>query len=771
MKQVFVLSTLLLVFAQAVTAQNANLNPCGTTDVPENIARWIQEKQEHPTDYRSQMPATVYIPIQFHLVGTTEGTGFYPAADVFRLLCDVNEQYLPVGFHFYNYNEFDYIYNSNYYIHDYDAGENMMDDYNVNGAVNVYIVDDPAGNCGYFSWGGNAVAIAKSCADAGETTLAHELGHFFFLPHTFRGWEGRWEDGVLVDPLPNGQRERVNGSNCASTGDFFCDTPADYLSYRWQCPYTGILNDPNGTPIDPDETLYMSYAYDACTRRFSEQQINTMIAGLFEERSELLDHPIPNAEEVGNTYLFYPGSGSMEVNPNHVLIKWSQTPGATTYYVEVMQYTDIVNGTNFKGYVNATEITLQLDPGVPYYFTIQPLNPGNTCGGRITGNFVTAATETLYLKSLNILMPACNNDVSGIVSVEAAGGQQPYTYLWSNGNQGATQTGLSAGQYLITVTDATGTNNTLILNVPQPAELQAEVVQTDNFNATLTINGGTIPYSAAWSNGETGFTANGLTVGENTATITDANGCTLAVNVNTLAIQAYAASITCNGQNDGSINLQLFGGTEPYTYNWSNGSTDGVLYNLSEGVYSVTATDAAGTEVQLSYTITNPAPMSALATINGTTVNVQTTGGTPPYIYYFPSGASTTASASVAGFPNGSYEVWVNDFNGCLAIAPFTLVSVGIDNPNSPNSEVAVYPSIVHKGNPLFVELRGNLFRNAAAGATVFNAEGKLCGYFVCNVSEGSLITLDTANYPAGTYFIHFHSANEVYISRFTVVE
>jgi len=771
MKQVFLLSALFFTLAQAVSAQSANLNPCGTADVPEHIARWIQEKQEHPTDYRSQMPATVYIPVQFHLVGTNDGTGFYPAADVFRLLCDVNEQYLPVGFHFYNYADFDYIYNTAYYEHNYDDGEEMMDDNNVYGAVNVYIVADPAGNCGYFSWGGNAVAIAKSCADAGETTLAHELGHFFFLPHTFRGWEGRWEDGVLVDPLPNGQRERVDGTNCATTGDFFCDTPADYLSYRWQCPYTGILNDPSGTPIDPDETLYMSYAYDACTKRFSEQQINTMIAGLLEERSELLDHPVPNTDEVGNTYIYYPGSSSNAVNPNHVLLKWSQTPGATTYYVEVMQYTDIVNGTNFKGFVNTTELTLELDPCVNYYWTVQPLNAGNTCGGRSTGNFYTATTQTLYLKNLNMNMPACFTATSGAITLEAAGGQQPYTYLWSNGNEGATQTGLAAGQYFITVSDAAGANNVLILNVPQPAELEANVIQTDNFNATLTINGGTIPYTVTWSNGETGNIANGLNVGANTATITDANGCTLTVNINTLAIQALAASITCNGQNDGSINLQLFGGVEPYTFNWSNGATGGVLYNLSQGTYAVTATDAAGTQVQQTYTITEPAPISASATVNGTTVTVQTTGGTPPYIYYFPSGASSSASASVAGFPNGTYEVWVNDFNGCLAIAPFTLVSVGIDNPNSPNTEVAVYPTIVHQGQPVLIELRGNMFRNAAAGATVFNAEGKLCQYLTCNVAEGDLITLDTRNFVQGTYFIHFHAAEQVFISRFTVIE
>lgn len=116
-------------------------------------------------------------------------------------------------------------------------GEDMMDENNVDDLLNVYFVSDPAGNCGYFSPSDNGVAVAKSCAMPGGTTIAHEFGHFFSLPHTFYGWEY----GIPDDE----DQEWVNGANCNSAADGFCDTPPDYLDYRWNCPGP-LQTDPNG---------------------------------------------------------------------------------------------------------------------------------------------------------------------------------------------------------------------------------------------------------------------------------------------------------------------------------------------------------------------------------------------------------------------------------------------------------------------------------------------------------------------------------------------
>ncbi len=762
---------LTLFFFGAIQAQNADIKPCGTADLPPHILDWLRNHQQNPSNYRSQMTEPVYVPVKFHLVGTTQGTGYYAAVDVFRLVCDLNKQYTGVGMQFYIYENFHYINNTTYYAHDYSDGEDMMDDNNVDDVVNVYIVDDPAGACGYFTWSGNAIAIKKSCAGAGETTLAHEMGHFFFLPHTFRNWEGSWEpDGVLVDPIPNSQRERVNGSNCSTTADFFCDTPADYLSYRWNCPYTATFLDPNGTPIAPDQTLFMSYSVDYCQKRFSNEQITAMIAGLFEVRTELLGHPQPTISEIGQSHVLYPGNGSQNVNPNNVLIKWSPAVGATNYYVEVSQFTDLENGTNYSGFVTGTELMLQLDPGVNYFWTVQPLNPGNTCGGRASGAFMTGTTETLYLNTLSLDMPDCHNSTSGNVTLQAGGGTAPYNYQWSNDLSGSTQTGLPPGLYPVTVTDVAGNSNIISINVPQPSAIVGNVIQTDNFTASISVSGGTIPYSIAWSSGETGASAFGLSAGANTVTITDGNGCTLTKNVNSIVIQANVNGIGCFGEVNGNIDLQLFGGTPPYNYTWSTGSNSSMLSNLPEGTYNVTVTDAGGAILHLNYNISEPSLLQTTASVNGNSVTVFANGGVPPYTYVFPSGAFAVPTADVTGFPQGNYEVWVYDFNGCLSIAPFSLFSVGIDQPNA-NSEIAVYPTFVHKGSQLYIELRGNIFRNEDTFGNIYNSEGKLCNAFTTNIVENGLIQIDTRDLPNGMYFIHLQSKDQIATAKFVVIE
>lgn len=770
MKKYFFIFSLLLTGFLGIQAQPTGLHPCGTENHPPKMLDWLRNNRQNPTHYRDQMTDPVYIPVKFHLVGTTQGTGYYQAVDVFRLVCDLNEQYTGVGMQFYIYGDFHYINNSNYYIHNFSAGNNMMNNNNVDDVVNVYIVEDPAGNCGYFSWNGNAVAIAKSCAGPDETTLAHELGHFFFLPHTFSGWEGSWEDGVLVDPIPNSERERVNGSNCSTTADYFCDTPADYLSYRWQCPFTSTLLDPNGVPISPDQTLFMSYAYDACTKRFSNEQIEAMIAGLNEVRDYLLDHPQPQIAEIGTSHIFYPGNGSQNINPEHVLLQWSAAPGATNYYIEVSQFTDLINGTNFSGFVTETELMLELDPGVNYFWTVQPLNPGNTCGGRATGTFLTSASPTsIYLEELSLAMPSCFDSFSGTVTLQANGGTAPYNYQWSNDLSGETQVNLPGGLYPVTVTDATGNSNVLYVNVPQPNSISANVIQTDNLSASITVSGGTIPYNIVWSSGETGPNAYGLNVGENTVTITDGNGCTLTKTINSIVIEATVNNISCFGQIDGNIDLQLIGGTPPYTYSWSNGGNASVLNSLPKGDYGVTITDATGVVLHLNYYIHEPNLLQTASSVNGTSVTVFASGGVPPYTYIFPSGAFDVPTADVTGFPAGNYEVWVYDSSGCLSISNFTLLSVGI-NQVSPISEIAVYPSLVHKGQTLNIELKGNASSDFNTNGRIINAEGKVYDQFVVNKNESSLIQIDTRDFSEGMYFIQLQNNEQIAIAKFLVI-
>jgi SprB repeat/Secretion system C-terminal sorting domain len=117
------------------------------------------------------------------------------------------------------------------------------------------------------------------------------------------------------------------------------------------------------------------------------------------------------------------------------------------------------------------------------------------------------------------------------------GGVAPYNYLWSTGENAATEiANLIAGQYTCQVTDQHGCIDNIIYNVTQPDLLQSTNVQvvdatgpTQN-NGSITIEpiGGTAPYLVSWSNGATGNKIEGLLPGVYTYTIVDANGCSFA---------------------------------------------------------------------------------------------------------------------------------------------------------------------------------------------------------------------------------------------------
>ena len=193
-----VIGMLLLSIIFSVPIMANELAPCGT-ELSKEQREWLRAYQANPVQYKAAGEDPDYLPLKVHIVGTDEGTGYFATADVFRLVCEVNDQYTGSGMQFFISGDFNYINNDDYYDHNYFTGAEMMNQYNEPNVINMYIVDNPNDNCGYYSPGLDALAVAKSCSDQGSTTLAHELGHYFSLPHTFSGWEGAYEgDGTLI---------------------------------------------------------------------------------------------------------------------------------------------------------------------------------------------------------------------------------------------------------------------------------------------------------------------------------------------------------------------------------------------------------------------------------------------------------------------------------------------------------------------------------------------------------------------------------------------
>jgi hypothetical protein len=294
---------------------------------------------------------------------------------------------------------------------------------------------------------------------------------------------------------------------------------------------------------------------------------------------------------------------------------------------------------------------------------------------------VSSATST------NALCFGCAN---GTANLTVSGGTTPYTYNWSNGAATQNVTGLTAGTYSVTITDANGCTSTETVTITQPAALVATVTATNvncyggtNGTATLTVSGGTTPYTYNWSNGATTQNLTGLTAGNYTVVVTDAHGYTVAATVTVsqpavLAASTIGTNVTCNGAGNGTIDLTVTGGTMPYTYSWSNGRTTQDVASLVPGMYTVTVTDANGCTATAGRTITQPTVISETCIVNqvgcygGLTgyLDITVSGGTSPYTYNWSNGATTQ---DISGLAAGTYSVVITDANGCTKVKSYTL--------------------------------------------------------------------------------------------------
>jgi gliding motility-associated-like protein len=314
--------------------------------------------------------------------------------------------------------------------------------------------------------------------------------------------------------------------------------------------------------------------------------------------------------------------------------------------------------------------------------------------GCITNQSVTINQPTQLTVVANPSLPTCAGG-TGSATTNVSGGTAPYTYLWSNG---ATTAGISAianGTYTVTVKDFKNCTLVKSVTVSQPATLTATTTPSpvtcngaSTGSATVSVSGGTAPYSYLWSNGATTATINGLAAATYTLTITDALGCTLsktAVITQPLALTATITTtpVTCNGASTGSATVSVSGGTAPYSYLWNNGSTTATISGLAAATYTVTITDAGGCSLTKSTTLTQPAAIAVTTSVTSATCGMpngsataSAPGGTAPYSYSWnTTPVQTTAIAT--GLNSGIYTVTVTSATGCTSTATASISNTG----------------------------------------------------------------------------------------------
>ncbi len=399
------------------------------------------------------------------------------------------------------------------------------------------------------------------------------------------------------------------------------------------------------------------------------------------------------------------------------------------------------------GYNNGTA-TVIVGGGVPAYtYSWKPSNETTALAtGLLAGAYTVTVTDKnncTVTSSVTITQPpfvvasitsitpvSCFGRNDGAASASATGGPSPYVYSWApNGGTGNTATGLTAGNYTVTVTDNNGCASTAKAVVSQSSLLTATINTINNVpcyggvsNATATITGGTSPYTYLWTPvGGKGATGTGLSAGSYTIGVIDNKGCaaTAGVNITQPALLTATTSFThayCNLPT-GTATASVSGGTSPYAYVWSASNQKNVTATgLAVGTYFVNVTDNNHCTASASVSITQPIHITGNATINKNVTcfdgsdgaaSVTAVNGLPPYTYLWTPGGQTTSS--VSGLFALTYTVTMTDADGCAA-------NISVTVPQPPEVQVSI-------GEPRTIckDSTGNLLGYVSGGNPPYN--------------------------------------------------
>lgn len=328
----------------------------------------------------------------------------------------------------------------------------------------------------------------------------------------------------------------------------------------------------------------------------------------------------------------------------------------------------------------------------------------NGCTQNTASINIASPAAALSIIAITKTDPLCNGASNGTFTIVATGGTAPYQYS-SNGSTYESSnvlSGLSANTYTLRVRDSNGCIvNSSSQTLSNPTVLSFNTTSTTPQSCATVVDGtisvnaiggtGTKQYSIDGSTFQSSGTFNALSAGNYTVTVRDANMCTSATPVTVGSVAAVDGTISqtgfinCFGQSTAALSINTTGGTSPYTYAWSNGSTTTSATGLPAASHSVIITDSKGCSTTKSVTVTQPAQLattltqsnyngfgvSCVGSSNGL-INQTVTGGTSPYTYTWSNGAVVK---DIASLPAGLYSVTVNDSRGCTTTGSTTLVA------------------------------------------------------------------------------------------------
>lgn len=383
------------------------------------------------------------------------------------------------------------------------------------------------------------------------------------------------------------------------------------------------------------------------------------------------------------------------------------------------------------------------------------LAPGNYsisltdgCGANIAKQIVITEPSPLISSITEYTNAQCNGKGDGTATVSVSGGTVPYTYIWDNGQRAAQSIGLMAGAYLVNVVDRNACLTTSSVSITEPNKLEASVFTANaqchgesTGTASIQVAGGTMPYTYRWSNGLTVPSSDALAEGSYLISVADVchDQRIIAADIRQPEKLVYSlthSNISCNNASDGAANFALSGGTQPYSLMWDDSTTATYRTQMDAGTYRIYAGDACHDTIIDSVVIVQPneltatidtTPVSCSGSIDGT-ATAKVTGGTQPYSYLWSNGQKTPKAELLFA---SAYILQVLDAQGCLTSAQ----------------------TIVTEPEPLNVEMSATA---AACSVSTGSAKAIVSGgtvpysYVWSNLADTSLI----GSIPAGTYTV-----------------
>ena len=376
----------------------------------------------------------------------------------------------------------------------------------------------------------------------------------------------------------------------------------------------------------------------------------------------------------------------------------------------------------------------------------------------------------------------CNGDTTGSIILDSiTGGVPSYLYIWSTLDTVNIIDSLVAGNYDIMVTDTIGCQKIKNIEITQPDAISTTTDSLYHIKcfgeatgyAEITIAGGITDYNVYSNTTNSSFTLSGgitkynfynYPAGTHLYTVTDNNNCTYTDSITlihltdslhfTVTLSDYnGVNISCKGYSDGWISIDSsLGGLPPYSFGWSNGDTSAYVDSLSVGWYNAILTDDYGCTFSKYLQITEP--LFALETLLDTftvscngycdgVIIANTHDGTSPYTFEWYDNQMNLISTNdtLDSICAGTYNLTVNDINGCLNYATTTI--------SEPNTISVTLNSISH------VTING-----ISDGAIDINTDGGNGGYIFYwtgpngFVSIGGTSNEDISGLSAGTYFV-----------------